>query len=62
MLELAAGGPPRPPERASGRPARPLERERMSRGLRRGRGGAAAAGVGHYTERERESAGGWGRR
>ena len=53
LLELAAGGPPRPPERASGRPARPLERERMSRGLRRGRG-AAAAGVGRYTEKERE--------
>ena len=53
-MELAAGGPPRPPERASGRPARPLERERMSRGLRRGRGGAAAAGVGRYTEKERE--------
>ena len=54
LLELAAGGPPRPPERASGRPARPLERERMSRDLRRGRGGAAAAGVGRYTEKERE--------
>jgi len=26
----------------------------MSRGLRRGRGGAAAAGVGRYTEKERE--------
>jgi len=25
----------------------------MSRGLRRGRGGAAAAGVGRYTEKER---------
>ena len=53
MLELAAGGPPRLPEHASGRPARPLERERMSRGLRRGRG-AAAARVGRYTEKERE--------
>ena len=50
------------PDRGSGRPVRPLERETMSRGLRRGRGGAAAARVGRYTEKERESAGGWGRR
>ena len=53
LLELAAGGPPRPPERASGRPARPLEMERMSRGLRRGRRSRGRRSWPLHRERER---------